>query len=85
MQSIIAMFNDSWEIFGILDRSEAGFPRLSNGRRALYDLFAMAICVGGLVMIWVSNIDFGKAPKSEAERQKRNIIMAGMWITLAVG
>lgn len=83
------MLNDSWEVVAILDRSEDGFPRLSIGRRILHDLFSMAICIGGLVMIWVVNFnndddDDNDIVKSEHE-QKNALLMTGMWMTLAVG
>lgn len=82
------MLNDSWEVVAILDRSEDGFPRLSIGRRILHDLFSMAICIGGLVMIWVVNFngdDDNDIVKSEHERKKNALLMTGMWMTLAVG
>ena len=80
------MLNDSWEVAAILDNSESGFPRLSIGRRILHDLFSMAICIGGLVMIWVTNIDpDAPPPTTAAERHRNNLIMGSLWITLAVG
>lgn len=90
IQSVVAMLNDSWEVVAILDRSEDGFPRLSIGRRILHDLFSMVICIGGLVMIWVINLnnDDGSdsvESESERERKKNALLMTGMWMTLAVG
>lgn len=47
------MLNDSWEMVSILDSSN-GFIRLSHTRVLMHDLFALALTVGGIVLILFS-------------------------------
>lgn len=47
------MLNDSWEMVSILDRSH-GFVRLSHTRVLMHDLFALALTVGGIVLVLFS-------------------------------
>ncbi|CAM1505041.1 Fc.00g106780.m01.CDS01 [Cosmosporella sp. VM-42] len=83
--SAMAMLNDSWEVAAIMDSSPAGFPRLTTGRRVLHDLFSLAICIGGIIMMWVSSVNFGDpVPKTDDERKKERFILAGLWTVFAV-
>lgn len=84
-QTAIAMLNDSWEIAAIVDYSEAGFPRLTTGRKMVHDLFSLAICIGGIIMIWVSHVNFNSdLPSSDPRRQKQKDMLTGIWMLLAV-
>lgn len=79
------MLNDSWEIAAIIDQSATGFPRLTTGRKMVHDLFSLAICVGGIIMIWVSHVNFNmNLPSSDPRRQKQKDMLTGIWMILAV-
>ena len=85
MQSLIAMLNDSWEVASLLDKSEVGFPRLTSGRKVLHDLFALAIGLGGIIMMWVSNLNFGNPDgQTDDERRKQSYLLCGLWTLLAM-
>lgn len=57
LQSAIAILNDSWIVVAKLDRA-LGFNPLSPARAVLHDLFALAISVGGIVMIVFSRYTY---------------------------
>lgn len=95
-QVAIALLNDSWQMVSIADRV-MGFPPLPPGRAMLHDMFSMAICMGGVVLI----IFAGYAVKDE-ERisdslqmslysadpydsfDPKSMLMAGQWFLVAV-
>ncbi|KAI8671735.1 hypothetical protein NCS57_00649600 [Fusarium keratoplasticum] len=78
----IAMLNDSWDMLATTDASMV-VPRLAASRRVLHDLFSMALCVGGIIMMWVSNISLSPEKTSEQRRQEMWIMMA-LWTLIAV-
>ncbi|KAL6804952.1 hypothetical protein GGI42DRAFT_306877 [Trichoderma sp. SZMC 28013] len=55
--SAIAILNDSWIVVAKLDRA-LGFNPLSPARALLHDLFALAISLGGIVMIIFSRYTY---------------------------
>lgn len=57
MQAAIAILNDSWIVVAKLDRG-LGFHPLSPARALLHDLFALAISLGGIVMIIFSRYTY---------------------------
>lgn len=57
LQSAIAILNDSWIVVAKLDRA-LGFNPLSPARALLHDLFALAISLGGIVMIIFSRYTY---------------------------
>ncbi|KAH8738221.1 hypothetical protein BGZ61DRAFT_489182 [Ilyonectria robusta] len=84
MGSAIAMLNDSWEVVALTDTWQT-LPRLSTSRRVLHDLFSLALSVGGIIMMWVSNIQIGDTgdTKTASERRQEKYLMAAMWGLLA--
>ncbi|KAH7162197.1 hypothetical protein B0J13DRAFT_430657 [Dactylonectria estremocensis] len=84
MGSVIAMLNDSWEVVALTDNWQT-LPRLSTSRRVLHDLFALALSVGGIIMMWVSNIHIGDAEvsRSKDEQRQEKYLMAALWGLLA--
>ncbi|RMJ18937.1 hypothetical protein BHE90_005029 [Fusarium euwallaceae] len=78
----IAMLNDSWDMLATTDASMV-VPRLAASRRVLHDLFSMALCVGGIIMMWVSNISLSPEKTSEQRRQEMWVMMA-LWTLIAV-
>lgn len=46
----MALLNDSWQMLSIANRA-VGFAPLSPQRAMLHDMVAMAICMGGLVLV----------------------------------
>ncbi|KAF4340994.1 ferric reductase (metalloreductase) [Fusarium beomiforme] len=77
-----AMLNDSWDILAVTDASFT-VPRLAASRRVLHDLFSLALCVGGIIMMWVSNINVSSYKTSEQKRQEQ-WLMAALWALIAV-
>lgn len=84
MGSAIAMLNDSWEVVALTDTWQT-LPRLSTSRRVLHDLFSLALSVGGIIMMWVSNIQIGDTGDTQtaSERRQEKYLMAAMWGLLA--
>ncbi|KAK7427170.1 hypothetical protein QQZ08_006283 [Neonectria magnoliae] len=84
MGSVIAMLNDSWEVVALTDTWQT-LPRLSTSRRVLHDLFSLALCIGGMIMMWVSNIHIGNDSKdmTSDERQQDKYLMTALWALLA--
>ncbi|KAF4451330.1 hypothetical protein F53441_5674 [Fusarium austroafricanum] len=78
----IAMLNDSWEILAVTDASFT-VPRLATSRRVLHDLFSLALCIGGIIMMWVSNINIGSDKSADQKRQEM-WLMAALWALIAV-
>ncbi|KAF5026674.1 hypothetical protein F66182_1223 [Fusarium sp. NRRL 66182] len=78
----IAMLNDSWEILAVSDASFT-VPRLATSRRVLHDLFSLALCVGGIIMMWVSNIN-ASTDKSADQKRQTTWLMAALWTLIAV-
>lgn len=78
----IAMLNDSWEILAVTDTSFT-VPRLVTSRKVLHDLFALALCVGGIIMMWVSNINIS-SDKKPGQRRQELWLMAALWALIAV-
>ncbi|KAF5567176.1 hypothetical protein FNAPI_768 [Fusarium napiforme] len=78
----IAMLNDSWEVLAVTDASFT-VPRLATSRRVLHDLFSLALCVGGIIMMWVSNINITDDKNAEQKRQEQ-WLMAALWALIAV-
>ncbi|KAM0561965.1 hypothetical protein ACHAPJ_002406 [Fusarium lateritium] len=78
----IAMLNDSWEILAVTDASFT-VPRLATSRRVLHDLFSLALCVGGIIMMWVSNINITSDKTAEQKRQEM-WLMTALWALIAV-
>ncbi|KAF5674243.1 hypothetical protein FDENT_10114 [Fusarium denticulatum] len=78
----IAMLNDSWDVLAVTDASFT-VPRLATSRRVLHDLFSLALCVGGIIMMWVSNINITDDKNAEQERQEQ-WLMAALWALIAV-
>ncbi|WZH44287.1 uncharacterized protein QYS62_005306 [Fusarium acuminatum] len=77
----IAMLNDSWEILAVTDASFT-VPRLATSRRVLHDLFALALCVGGIIMMWVSTINI--SDRNAEQRRQYMWLMASLWAVIAV-
>ncbi|KAH7208802.1 hypothetical protein DER44DRAFT_808895 [Fusarium oxysporum] len=78
----IAMLNDSWEVLAVTDASFT-VPRLATSRRVLHDLFSLALCVGGIIMMWVSNINITDDKNAEQKRQEQ-WLMAALWALITV-
>ncbi|KAF5715623.1 hypothetical protein FGLOB1_2982 [Fusarium globosum] len=78
----IAMLNDSWDVLAVTDASFT-VPRLATSRRVLHDLFSLALCVGGIIMMWVSNINITDDKNAEQKRQEQ-WLMAALWALIAV-
>lgn len=78
------MLNDSWEVVALTDTWQT-LPRLSTSRRVLHDLFSLALCIGGMIMMWVSNIHIGKDSDDATsdERRQEKYLMAALWALLA--
>lgn len=76
------MLNDSWEILAVTDTSFT-VPRLVTSRKVLHDLFALALCVGGIIMMWVSNININ-SDKNPTQRRQELWLMAALWALIAV-
>lgn len=70
---------------GLTDRS-GGFPRLTAARAVLHDLFALAIGIGGIIMIWISEVGMAIRQVNGFGRdiEKERYLMAGMWCLTAV-
>ncbi|KAM5351113.1 hypothetical protein ACJ41O_003836 [Fusarium nematophilum] len=86
MGCAIAMLNDSWEAVAVSD-SSASTPRLATSRRVLHDLFSLALCVGGIIMMWVSTINLADGDgsnKSEELKRQEMWVMTALWVLIAV-
>ncbi|KAF4989815.1 hypothetical protein FDECE_14584 [Fusarium decemcellulare] len=81
----IAMLNDSWEVMAVTDTS-LSVPRLATSRKILHDLFSLALCVGGIIMMWVSNINLAPGPKDKSREQIRQEtwVMWALWPLIGV-
>ncbi|CEI38562.1 unnamed protein product [Fusarium venenatum] len=64
-------------------RGCCGLPRLVTSRKVLHDLFALALCVGGIIMMWVSNINIS-SDKKPGQRRQELWLMAALWALIAV-
>ncbi|KAF4983584.1 hypothetical protein FZEAL_1034 [Fusarium zealandicum] len=81
----IALLNDSWEAMAVTDTTES-VPRLATSRRVLHDLFSMALCIGGIIMMWVSNINITSngAAKSYDQRRQEKWVTGALWPLIGV-
>lgn len=78
------MLNDSWDIVSAADASES-MPRLPTTRRVLHDLFSLALCIGGIIMMWVSNIDVISRAVDKEEAKRQNLyVLAAIYALIAV-
>ena len=65
----MALLNDSWQMVSVADRS-IGFPPLAPGRALLHDMFSMAICMGGVVLIVFSGYAMSDEERAAHEEQR---------------
>lgn len=89
-KTTIALLNDSWEMIAQMDPT-ANFPPLTPPRAALHDLFSLAVCMGGLMLILFSDIrdqrlmDYQPAFESDVVwDEKRRVVTIGKWMLAAV-
>jgi hypothetical protein len=54
-QTAIALLNDSWEMVSNVDTT-GNFVPLSPPRAVLHDLFSLAVCMGGLMLLLFSDL-----------------------------
>lgn len=78
----VAMLTDSWEVIAQLDPTY-NFPPMKAPRAVMHDLFSLAVCVGGLMLMVFSDLreeraaqvddDFDKGHDWDAKRTGMDI------------
>jgi len=88
---VVAALNDSWETIAQLDPT-LNFPPIKTARVVVHDLFSLAVCVGGLMLLLFMDLRERREAEDGAymyERvgdwdTKRKVVMVAQWLVGAV-
>lgn len=86
----VALLTDSWEMIAQLDPTY-NFPPMKAPRAVMHDLFSLAVCVGGLMLMVFADLREERAAQVEDGFEKgsdwdakRNLMDVGQWLLAVV-
>ncbi|KHN99754.1 uncharacterized protein MAM_02607 [Metarhizium album ARSEF 1941] len=83
-QAVVALLNDSWQMVAFADGS-LGFASTRPHRTLMYDVFSLAVTLGGIVLMIVSNVQGGGAVDGGGiDLHKSTMAWLGMWLLTVV-
>ncbi|TWU73201.1 hypothetical protein ED733_004397 [Metarhizium rileyi] len=90
--AVIALLNDSWQMVAFTDRS-LGLEPMKPHRTLMHDIFSLAITLGGIVLMVVSNVqgkdadesvDYKGEESDEIKLNKSTMAWLGLWLLVVV-